>query len=386
MDFREQLKQLERQKQLRILRTVEPQPEGFAMMNNRHLLNLSSNDYLGLGTNEKLKNEFLKLLREHPDWFSLTSSSSRLLSGNSQLYDQTEELLTMLYGRPALFFNSGYHANIAVLPALTTKIDLILSDKLVHASLIDGIQLSSAHHIRYRHNDYDHLRKILNEKRKSYDQVYIVTESIFSMDGDLSDISVLIQLKKEFDLKLYIDEAHAVGVRGNKGLGICEELNSIENIDIIIGTMGKALGSVGAYVICNEHIKQWLINKARTFIFTTALPPLNMAWSHFILSKLPGFRYERHQLKKRTRQMASSLKANQLNADANSHIIPVIIGDNETTVKLSEYLYCKGFLVIPIRPPTVPQGSSRLRLSLSSSMHWDDLQTLGVEIRSFLNK
>ncbi|MBN2165940.1 MAG: 8-amino-7-oxononanoate synthase [Marinilabiliaceae bacterium] len=362
---------------------MQPLIDGYVILNEEKKLNLSSNDYLGLGTNEDLKREFQQLLNSHPEWHCYTASSSRMLSGNNELYEQVENALSIHYGKSALFFNSGYHANIGILPAITTKNDLILSDKLVHASLIDGIKLSSAKHVRYRHNDYDHLRKILKENRGRFDRVFIVTESIFSMDGDRCDLVELINIKHQFNVQLYVDEAHAVGAVGTKGLGICEELGVVDEVDLIIGTMGKALSSVGAFVICNESVKQWLINKARPFIYTTAMPPINLAWSLFIINKIPFCNIERQNLKTLWRNLGESLNAEGFNVNAESHIIPVVIGDNETTVKLSEHLLKKGFVVMPIRPPTVQVGTSRLRISLSASINWQDIKLLGLEIRNF---
>ena len=201
----------------RILREIEH--NGFLIHDDgREMLNLSSNDYLGLSSNPRLIEEF----REETDVMALPYSavSSRLLSGNHPYYKMLEDDLADLYDKEAaLVFNSGYHANIGILPALTNKRDLIVADKLVHASIIDGLRLSEAQMIRYKHLDYEHLRSILTQHREEYDNVFIVTESIFSMDGDTSDLQQLCEIKKEFDAFLYVDEAHAVGVRGTNGLG-----------------------------------------------------------------------------------------------------------------------------------------------------------------------
>lgn len=384
--YQQQLNELKQQNQLRDLKNLKPLPDGFAEVNGMQLINLSSNDYLGLGTDKNLKMEFMLLINDHPEWTDFTSSSSRMLSGNYALYNETEELIGNLYNRSALFFNSGYHLNLAALPALTKKDDLILSDKLVHASLIDGIKLSSAQHIRYRHNDYNQLIKILKEKRSQFDQIFIVTESIFSMDGDTCDLKQLVEIKNEFNALLYIDEAHAVGAVGEKGLGLSEKLNVIEEVDFIVGTMGKALSSVGAFFICTHSVKQWMINKCRPFIYTTALPPINMAWSKFIYEKITSYNDRRIQLKSISYQLQKEFNESGIEIDCQSHIIPIVIGENDATIQLSEYLFRQGFLVMPIRPPTVPQGTSRLRLSLSSSMKWEKLKPLVKEISTHLNK
>jgi 8-amino-7-oxononanoate synthase len=383
MDYKLEIEHLKEMSQYRELRTMQPLENGFAMVNGERLLNLSSNDYLGLAVDIDLKNEFQSLLASHPEWQLYSASSSRMLSGNNDLYNQVEILLSQMYGRSALFFNSGYHANLAILPALTTKSDLIISDKLLHASIIDGIKLSSATHIRFRHNDYQHLIDILSKNRHLYSRVFIVAESIFSMDGDVADLQQLIDIKKQFDALIYLDEAHAVGVRGLNGLGLAEEMNVIGQIDFIIGTMGKALSSVGAYVVCAENERQWLINKARPFIYSTALPPINMAWSWFVLSRCSMFNDKRKQLQTLMIQLEKSIQNIGFHSNSQSHIIPVLIGDNDKTVAMSNYLQTKGVLILPIRPPTVPVGTSRLRMSLSAAMSWDDLSGITGLISEF---
>lgn len=385
MNYTHEIETLEKQSKLRKLKTLQPLREGRAMIDASSYLNLSSNDYLGIATDQVLKEEFHQELTKHPEWQSYSASSSRLLSGNCQLYDQLELQLEQLYGRPALFFNSGYHANMAILPALTTKDDLILSDKLVHASIIDGIKLSAATHLRFRHNDYAMLERILQNKRKDYKRVFIVTESIYSMDGDYADLNILVFLKEKYNAYLYVDEAHAVGASGETGLGVAEQFGVLDHVDLLVGTMGKALASVGAYVICNTSVRQWLINRARTFIYTTALPPINLAWSLFVLERVSLFKEKRHKLTI-IRQLLEKVLINAgIEIKAESHIIPIPIGDEKTTVQLSEQLQKRGFLVLPIRPPTVPPGTSRLRLSLSADMAADELHSLATTLALELN-
>jgi len=254
----------------------------------REMLNLSSNDYLGLSSYPKLLEEFY----EQTDVKALPYSavSSRLLSGNHEYYGMLETDLADLYAKEAaLVFTSGYHANIGILPALTSKRDLIIADKLVHASLIDGMRLSEAEMLRYHHLDTEHLRSLLKQHREKYENVFIVTESVFSMDGDLADLQELCEIKKEFEAFLYVDEAHAVGVRGTNGLGCSEEQACIEDIDFIVGTFGKAFASMGAFVVCRELFKAFLVNTQRSLIFTTALPPINVAWTRFVLNHMPDF-------------------------------------------------------------------------------------------------
>ena len=266
------------------------------ILNGQRMLNLSSNDYLGLANDVSLREEFLKTMT--PETFLPTSSSSRLLTGNFSDYQALEQQLSTMFGaESALIFNSGYHANTGILPAVSNAQTLILADKLVHASLIDGIRLSSAKCIRYRHNDASQLQRLVSENHNLYAQIIIVTESIFSMDGDKADLRALVRLKKSYsNVLLYVDEAHAFGVRGEKGLGCAEEQDCINDIDFLVGTFGKAIASAGAYIVCRQVIREYLINKMRTFIFTTALPPVNIQWTAWVLQHLSALQYKRTHL------------------------------------------------------------------------------------------
>lgn len=213
------------------------------------------------------------------------------MTGNFTVYTELEQLLAERFNREAaLLFNSGYHANTGILPALADKQTVILADKLVHASIIDGILLSGVPFQRYRHNDYNHLETLLKRFSGECEQLFIVTESIFSMDGDIADLRRLVELKKTYpNVVLYVDEAHAIGVRGKNGLGIAEEQGCIADIDLLVGTFGKALASMGAYVICDRTIREYLVNYMRPLIFSTALPPFQIAWTRFIFERLPDF-------------------------------------------------------------------------------------------------
>lgn len=339
-------------------------------------VNLSSNDYLGIS----------KKNIPRPKGNAFGSGSSRLLTGNFVEYELLESELEKLYGRPSLFFNSGYHANIGILPALTEKDDLILSDKLNHASIIDGMRLCSAECMRFRHADYQHLTQILEKKRKDYNRVFIVSESVFSMDGDLADLEKLIEIKKQFDCFLYIDEAHALGVRGDKGLGLSEEKNCLDEIDLLVGTFGKAMNSIGAYVVCHKLLKDYLINKMRSLIFTTSLPPIVVNWNHIILRTIVKMRMEREHLQGISTQLRNALKELNIQTMGSSNIIPVLVGDSQKCVNLAEYLQKKGFLTFPIRPPAVPVNSARLRISVCADMDWDELKDLPNLIKTYCDE
>ena len=346
------------------------------LLNGQRMLNLSSNDYLGLSNDISLRKEFLKTLT--PETFLPTSSSSRLLTGNFSDYQKLEQQLATMFGtESALIFNSGYHANTGILPAICNTHTLILADKLVHASLIDGIKLSSAKCIRYRHNDISQLQRLIAENHNAYEQLIIVTESIFSMDGDEADLPALIQLKKSYsNVLLYVDEAHAFGVRGKKGLGCAEEQDCINDIDFLVGTFGQAIASAGAYIVCRQLIREYLINKMRTFIFTTALPPINIQWTSWMLERLSALQHKRAHLLQISEKLKEALTTKGYNCPSVSHIVPMIVGASEDTILKAEELQRKGFYALPVRPPTVPEGTSRIRFSLTADITEHEIDQL----------
>ena len=359
-----ELDALREKDQFRVLRDI----------NKDDLLNLSSNDYLGLSAIPELREEFYKKLQDCPtdEAYALSSSSSRLLTGNHPGYVELEQTLSRMYnGRAALVFNSGYHANIGMLPALTTKKDLILCDKLNHASIIDGIRLADAAFKRYPHLDYNALEKLLKKNSAQYDNIFIITESIFSMDGDAADLRKLVELKQKYKATLIVDEAHSVGVFGDTGCGLAEEQGVLDEVDIIVGTFGKAFCSAGAYAVMDEAVRDYLINKMRSFIFTTALPPVVVNWSRFVLNKTVGMKKRREHLLKISAKLREAL-----NSIGDSQIIPFIVGENSAAVALSEKLREAGLLVFAIRPPTVPAGTARLRFSLNAALTEEDIDKI----------
>lgn len=374
MNYQQEINRLNEAGLLRSLHSTDALGNGKCLFEGRKMLNLSSNDYLGLSSDEPLQAEFRAQLAEHPEWLKFGASSSRLLTGNSSLYQEVESLLCRNYGASAaLFFNSGYHANVGILPALAQKGDLIISDKLCHASLIDGIRLSSAEHIRYRHLDYAHLESILQRKRQIYKRVFIVSESVFSMDGDEADLPTLVDIKERFDAMLYVDEAHAIGVKGICGLGLCEVQKVSTQIDLLVGTLGKAYASVGAFVVLGNTLKQVLVNRARTLIYTTALPPINMAWTKMVMERMPQFKELRLHLASLVSLASQSVQQKGYAVQEN-HILPLIVGSNQAAIALALHLQKEGYLAFPIRPPTVPVGAARLRISLTADMTIQELQ------------
>lgn len=377
--MQQELQELKEKSNLRKLPAIIHEGRN-VIVDGQRMLNLSSNDYLGLANDRKLRQEFRETLTT--ETFLPTSSSSRLLTGNFSIYDRLEQQLADSFGtEAALTFNSGYHANTGILPAVSNTHTLILADKLVHASLIDGIRLSAAKCIRYRHNEYNQLERLLQVNHSEYERIIVVTESIFSMDGDEADLRELVRLKKQYpNVLLYVDEAHAFGVRGQRGLGCAEEQDCINDIDFLVGTFGKALASAGAYIVCRKVIREYLINKMRTFIFTTALPPVTVQWTSFMLERLAGFRQRRETLRFLSNQLREALKNKGYDCPSTSHIVPLITGESCVAIRKAEELQRKGFYALPVRPPTVPEGTSRIRFSLTAEIRESEMEKLINEI------
>lgn len=366
MDYRAKLSALEASGSLRRIQQIVH--DGRWVKDGTHrMLNLSSNDYLGLSAQPELLAEFWETCPNSSRLFS--ASSSRLLTGNFEASEELEELLATAYGHSAaLIFNSGYHANTGILPALAGKDCLIIADKLVHASIIDGMKLSSAPFLRFRHQDYVQLENIIQKESAQRTRIFVIVESVYSMDGDVTDLRRLAAVRRRFpNVCLYVDEAHAVGVRGQAGLGIAEEQGVLAEIDLLVGTFGKALDSQGAYLICDEDVREYLVNTARSLIFSTALPPIQLAWTAFLFRKLPLWQSLREHLFRISRRLSMALEGRG-GEISRSHIVPFIIGDNTLCQFRAEQLRRKGFYCLPVRPPSVPQGTSRIRFSLSAGM------------------
>lgn len=362
--YENKIKELQQHSHFRFIRDIEKKEGKYIYINGSKLINLSSNNYLNFADNPELIRKFYAQCKEE---YSPGSASARLLTGTLPVYKELENLITNLYkSGGTLLFNSGYHANVGVNSALTSKGDVVFSDKLNHASIIDGMRLAESKFFRYPHNNMDALEKLLSRERDKFNNAVIVSESVFSMDGDIADLRKLVELKKKFNCILILDEAHAFGVFGQKGLGVCEDLGIINDVDLIMGTFGKSIGSMGAFVTGRKVLIDYLVNKARSFIFSTALPPVCIAFSKWVIeNELPKTFDKRMKMIELGRKLKSE-----------SHIIPVIVGENDKTVELCEILYQNGYFTLPIRPPTVPEGTSRIRLSLTTSIEEKDLEKL----------
>lgn len=370
-----ELEQLKKYNMYRSLPAVELAGRGVVQDKaGKELLDLSSNDYLAIAGDEILREDFFRLFKPK----SFSSSSSRLMSGFNSDTVELEQLIAKDYNREAaLIFSSGYHVNTSILPAIGNSKTLILADKLVHASLIDGIRLSKCEFRRFEHNNLKVLERILESKYAEYSRIIIVSESTFSMDGDKCDLRFLVELKRRFsNVLLYIDSAHDIGTTGKKGLGEPEEQGVINEVDFIVATFGKALASCGAFVVCDGIVKEYLVNKARGLIFSTALSPIQMQWTRFIWEQMPNFTARRTSLAENAAYFRLQLQGKNIQTPSASHIIPIITGQAAETLQKSAALHSAGFHCLAVRPPTVPQNLCRLRLSLNSAMTKQEMDTV----------
>ena len=383
---------LDNNRRLGQLRTVKPKSQcGTKIIVDSHeYVNLSSNDYLGLASDLNLAFEFLSdvLHKDNNNKLNadirMSSSGSPLLTGAHLSYGDAENAMEELFNKKALFFNSGFSANSGVISALATENNLIIADKLAHASIIDGMMTAKGKCLRYAHNDYEHLEKILNAHADKYDSVIIVTEAVFSMDGDSCDLKKLVELKHKFhNVYLYVDEAHSFCLYSDNGAGLCHLNQVTDEIDFILTTFGKGLGSQGACILCNETARDYLINTSRSLIFSTALSPLAFAHANFMVK----YMQKRNDLRERLHSISSYIH-NTLNESgyenvSQSQIIPVLTYENEKAVKACAFFKEHGFYAMPIRHPTVPKGKARLRLSLTASLSDDQVEQLKDTIKAF---
>jgi 8-amino-7-oxononanoate synthase len=382
--YKTKLEELRESGNLRELKTVSHDRE-YVIYKGRKMVNLSSNDYLGVGTTAQLWEQFLATdVLETNGTFPGSACSSRLQTGNHLAYSELENTLAKLFHYEAcLIICTGFNANLGVIPALATTNDLIVADKLVHASLIDGFKLSAAKSIRFQHNDLVRLENILEKERKNFENVFIVAESIYSMDGDASDLRKLVEIKNKYNAFLYVDEAHSFGVKGETGLGCIEESGLLGQIDLLVGTFGKSIASQGAYLLCSQTIKEYLANTMRPFIYTTGLPPWSVKWTNFVIEHLSEMKEERTHLKKIAQLLRTNLIEQGFETAGESHIVPIIVRDLNKTIALSEYLCENGFFGLPIRHPTVPKGTERLRISLNAAISEEQIFKLIELCRHF---
>jgi 8-amino-7-oxononanoate synthase len=356
---------------LRTLHPIDARSEGRLLRSGKVLLDFSSNDYLALSTHPTMKEAGQRAIEA----LGTGATASRLLSGDLELHHELERRTAHFKGKPAaLVLNSGYQANVGIISVLCQKGDLVLCDRLCHASILDGIRLSHAGFHRFIHNDMNHLERLLQKTQAQSGHRMVITESVFSMDGDRAPLKQIVELKERYGFSLYVDEAHATGVFGDHGAGVVEQEGITDQVDFIMGTFSKALGSFGAYVACSQLDKTYLINACRSFIYSTALPPAVIASNIAALKIIETEPERRTTLLRNAEQFRTALKAKGLEVLGESQIIPVVTGETTRTLKVSQALQDSGCWVLPIRAPTVPAGSARLRFTVT---HWHDQSVLG---------
>lgn len=376
-----ELKQSAVLRTLRVSHTVREHP-GYILREDasRPLLNLSANDYLGLSQHPAiLKAMQAALLKE-----GAGAGASRLVTGNRAAYAELEQAIAEWQScEAALVFANGYMANTGVIQAVVGRDDVVFSDRLNHASIVDGILLSRAELVRYRHNDMEHLAALLHKHRDRRRKL-IVTDSVFSMDGDQAPLQELVLLKQAYGAMLMVDEAHSGGVYGSSGEGLCHELGVKDDVDIHMGTFSKAFGVYGAYLCGSRTLIDILVNKARPLIYSTALPPSLLAGIAQALILVQQEHWRRERLQAAARRFRTSLsKAGLLvgSGGGGSPIVPILIGGNETALQFSAMLEERGIAAVAIRPPTVPDGTARIRFTLSAAHTDKELQGAAECIR-----
>ncbi|NYT36833.1 8-amino-7-oxononanoate synthase [Allopusillimonas soli] len=384
--FIRHLKMAEERHQRRTVRAMVPQDNGRVSIDGRSLLNFSSNDYLGLSRHPDL----ISRVRQCVAQYGVGAQASRLICGTSDLHESIERKLAAAKGvESALLLASGWQANAAVLPAILQaggeprRSALVYTDRLNHASLHHGCQAAGVKQIRFRHNDLDHLDALLAADARRSAQRFIVTESVFSMDGDCSDVQRLADLASKYNAFLYLDEAHATGVMGPRGMGLSGLAPG--GVDLAMGTFSKALGGFGAYVAGSRALCDYLVSRCSGFIYTTALPPAILGAIDAALDLIPRMDAERSRLAGHGRMLRDALHDMGLETSASaSQIVPVFVGDEQRALALSAHLAQAGVLVSAIRPPTVPKGGCRLRIALSAAHSREDVQFLVDALREAL--
>lgn len=349
----------------------------FRTLENPSGINLYSNDYLGLASNPRLKQAICDAIEAAK---SVGSTGSRLLSGNSREWENIEaEFADFAGAEAALYFGSGYAANTGLIGAIAGRGDVVFSDALNHASLIDGIRLSGATKVIYPHGDLEFLGAAMREYRDHPGAKVIVTESVFSMEGDIAQIARLVDIARKYGADVIVDEAHATAVHGPRGRGICAALGLERETFAIVHTCGKALVSVGAFVCGSARLRDYLINRARTFIFSTAMPPYMASQIRAALEIARGADERRAHLRAISEELRRRLSAAGMAVGASeSQIIPLCLGGNEAALSVAARLQDAGFAVRAIRPPTVPAGTSRIRFSLTAALSMDEIVRLAA--------
>ena len=379
-----ELADLDRRGLYRTLRRVDGEQDATLFLNGQEVINFSSNNYLGLANHPALR----EAAKAAIDRYGCGSGASRLICGNMALHEELENRIAKLKGtEAALVFNSGFQANSGVIATLVGQGDMVFSDELNHASLIDGCRLSRAKIAVYAHGDLDHLERLLKDAPRSGRKL-IVTESLFSMDGDEAPLDGSILLAEKYGAMTMVDEAHATGVFGPRGAGLVAQGGLGDRVTVQMGTLGKALGGFGAYIAGSRSLRELLINRCRSFIYTTSLPPAVMAMGIAAIDIVEKDMEKRRQLRANCATLRAGLQeAGYFLAKSRSQIMPLIVGDEARCMTLSRQLLEQGVFVQGIRPPTVPPGTSRLRLTVMAThtqRQLDEALRVFKEVRSGL--
>ncbi len=353
------------------MRLLEGEQRVRTVVDGKNVINFCSNNYLGLANDPRLKEAAMKAIEK----YGVGSGASRLVCGNMVLHKKLEEKIAEFKKQEvALVFNSGYTANLGIISSLADKDSLVLSDKLNHASIIDGILLSGANFKRYPHKDTQRLEELLRENR-NFEKKLIITDTVFSMDGDIAPIFEIVRIAKKYEAMIMVDEAHATGVFGKTGAGLAEELNLKDEIAIQMGTFSKAAGSFGAFVCGKKDLIDYLINFSRPFIYTTSLPPAICAASIRAIEIIQNEPERRERLWKNVNFLRKGLNNLGFNTwESASPIIPILTRDAALTMEFSKRLFEEGIFIQGIRPPTVPVNQSRLRITITCGHKQEDLE------------
>ncbi|MBL6999672.1 MAG: 8-amino-7-oxononanoate synthase [Gammaproteobacteria bacterium] len=358
-------------------RTIQSAQGRHTIINGQPMLSFCSNDYLGLANHPLIKQAFVQAT-EH---YGVGSGSAHLVNGHSQLHHDCEQMLAEFTGRDrALLFSTGYMANLAVTSALVGRNDAIFQDRLNHASLIDAAKLSDAKFLRYQHNDLEQLARLLDDSRVQKPQArrLIMADAVFSMDGDTVPAQELAALARRSDSWLMLDDAHGFGVLGESGAGLCQQQQlSQQDVPVLMATLGKAVGVSGAFIAGSEALIETLIQSARSYIFTTATPPAIAAAVMQSIQLIQQESWRREKLLELIayfKQRIGALDCELMPSD--TAIQPLVIGDNHRALAISQQLFAGGLHVTAIRPPTVPQGTARLRITLSAAHEKKDIDQL----------
>lgn len=374
INFKEEFHSLKTSNLYRELSLTEDFDGRTGKVNGKEAVIFSSNDYLGLSHSNALKEAAIDAVTK----YGTGSTASRLITGNNPAHTELEEELKKFKSvESALLFNSGYQANLSLITTLADRETEIFSDKLNHASIIDGCILSRAKLIRYRHRDFEHLEELL--QNSNAENKIVITEGIFSMDGDIAPVNDIAYISNKYNAQVIVDDAHGIGAIGKNGRGVLDALNIKTKKIIEVVTFGKAMGSFGAAVTGSSELRELLINKARPFIYTTALPPAVCAATTRALKLIDeedGMIRRGHLWDNSTTLRVRLNEEGFDTAKSHSYIIPIIIGDNKKTVELSKKLLNDGFYVQAIREPTVPKNTARLRICVSALHTKQDLEGL----------